>query len=61
MIKKISRIIASLMLIFSIAFVVYALNHPEASFSWSNTITYVLYALYIAVMVFLFIAPFKKM
>lgn len=60
MTKKISRIIAILMLIFSIAFVAYALNHPEASFTWSNTSTYAMYALYVAIMVFLLIAPFKK-
>lgn len=58
--KKISRIIGAIMLVAAIVFVVFALNHPEMSFPWSNTITYLLYALYLIVMAVLFIAPFKK-
>ena len=60
MTKKLSRIIAALMLILAIAFVVYALNHPEAGFPWNNSITYALYIAYLAVMIVLFIAPFRK-
>lgn len=60
MTKKLSRIIAVLMLILAIAFVVYALNHPEAGFSWNNSITYALYIAWLVVMIFLFIAPFKR-
>ena len=58
--KKISRIIGSIMLVIAIAFVVFALNHPEMSFPWSNTITWVLYGLYAIVTVVLLVAPTKK-
>jgi transposase-like protein len=58
--KKVSRIIATAMLILAVAFLGYALNHPEGAFPWSNTVTFILYGVYVAVMVILFIAPFKK-
>ena len=60
MTKKLSRIIAVLMLVLAIAFAVYALNHPEAGFPWNNSITYALYIAWLVVMIFLFIAPFKR-
>lgn len=60
MTKKISRIIVSIMLVIAIAFVVFTLNHPEMSFPWSNTITWVLYGLYAIVTVVLLVAPTKK-
>ena len=58
--KKKSRIIASIMLIVAIAFFVFAVTHPTASFPWSNTITYFIYAIYMVIMVLLFVAPHKK-
>ena len=58
--KNVSRIIVLVMAIIAIAFVVFALNHPEMSFPWSNTVTWVLYGLYTIVMVVLLIAPTKK-
>ena len=58
--KKKSRIIASIMLIVAIAFFVFAVTHPTASFPWSNTITYFIYAVYILIMALLFAAPYKK-
>ena len=58
--KKKSRITALIMLIAAIAFFVYAVTHPTASFPWSNTITYSIYAVYILIMALLFIAPYKK-
>ncbi|PWM69125.1 MAG: hypothetical protein DBX38_00720 [Eubacteriales Family XIII. Incertae Sedis bacterium] len=58
--KKKSRIIASIMLIAAIAFFVFAITHPTASFPWSNTITYFIYAVYILIMVLLFAAPCRK-
>ena len=58
--KKKSRIIASIMLIVAIAFFVFAITHPTASFPWSNTIKYFIYAVYVVIMVLLFIAPHKK-
>ena len=58
--KKISRIIGLLMVVIAIAFVVFALNHPEMSFPWSNTITWALYGVYALVTAILLIAPTKK-
>lgn len=55
--KKFSRIIGLSMVVFAIAFVVFALFHPEKSFPWSNTITYSLYGLYALVTAVLLIAP----
>ena len=60
MAKKISRIIGMIMLIVAIAFVVFALKHPETSFPWSNTVTYGIYAVYLIVVTILLVAPFKK-
>ena len=57
--KKTCRIIASLMLVIAIAFILYAVNHPEMSFPWSNVITYIIYGIYAIIMVVLFIVPFK--
>ena len=48
------------MLIIAVAFIVFALNHPEMSFPWNNTITWLLYGLYVLVIVVLFIAPKMK-
>ena len=59
MTKKYSRIIAVIMLIIAVIFILAALNNPQASFPWSNTITYILYGIYVVIMVVLFIAPFK--
>ena len=58
--KKTSRIIGLIMVVIAIAFVVFALNPPEMSFPWSNTITWVLYGVYAIVTVILLIAPTKK-
>ena len=49
--KRIARILGLIMLIIAIAFIVFALNHPEMSFPWNNTITWLLYGLYILVTV----------
>ncbi len=58
--KRYSRMIGIIMLAAAIAFVVFALNHPEASFPWSNTVTYSLYGLYLIMMLVMLIAPFKN-
>lgn len=58
--KNVSRIVGLVMTVIAIAFVVFALNHPEMSFPWSNTVTWVLYGLYATVTVVLLIAPTKK-
>ena len=55
--KSISRIIGVIMLIVAIVFIMFALNHPEKSFPWNNTITWLLYGVYFLVAVVLLIAP----
>ena len=60
MTKKNSRIIALVMLVVAVAFIVFAMGHPEMSFPWSNTITWGLYGLYAVVAVIFLIAPTKK-
>ena len=49
--KSISRIIGLIMLIIAIVFIMFALNHPEKSFPWNNTITWLLYGVYFFVIV----------
>ena len=49
-----------IMLIVAIVFIVLALNHPEKSFPWNNTITGLLYGIYFLVTVVLLIAPKMK-
>ena len=58
--KSISRIIGVIMLIVAIVFIVFALNHPEKSFPWNNTITWLLYGIYFLVTVVMLIAPKMK-
>ena len=60
MTKKTSRIIGIVMLVLAITFIIFAFSHPEMSFPWSNTITYLLYGVYAIVTVILLIAPTKK-
>ena len=57
---KHARWIAAGMLLRAVLFVVFALNHPEMSFPWSNGITYTVYGIYVIATVVLFIAPWKK-
>lgn len=58
--KSISRIIGVIMLIVAIVCIVFALNHPEKSFPWNNTITWLLYGIYFLVTVVLLIVPKMK-
>ena len=58
--KSISRIIGGIMLIIAIVFIMFALNHPEKSFLWNNTITWLLYGVYFLLTVVLLIAPKMK-
>ena len=58
--KSISRIIGVIMLIVAFVFIMFALNHPEKSFPWNNTITWLLYGVYFLVTVVLLIAPKMK-
>lgn len=53
--KKILLCIGIAMLLFAIGFVWYALNNPQFSFPWGNTITYSIYLIYLIVMVVCFV------
>ena len=57
--KKVLRTIGWVMVVAAIAFVAFALGHPEASFPWSNGITYTIYGLYAIVTLGLLILPRK--
>ncbi|HIS61623.1 MAG TPA: hypothetical protein IAC14_05140 [Candidatus Scybalomonas excrementigallinarum] len=58
--SKIFLIMGILMLVIAIAFFIYALNHPEASFLWSLTATYIFYIVYLIVTLLMFILARKK-
>ena len=58
--KKMSRVIACLMLAIGTIFIVVALMNPQLSWPWSNTISFIIYFTYIVLMILLFVAPFKK-
>ena len=58
--KSTSRIVGLVMLIIAVAIIMFAVNHPEMSFPWNNTITWLLYGLYVFVTVVLLIAPKLK-
>jgi uncharacterized membrane protein len=58
--KSTSRIAGLVMLIIAVAFIMFAVSHPEMSFPWNNTITWLLYGLYVLVTVVLLIAPKMK-
>lgn len=60
MTKKRSRMIAVIMLVIAVIFVFIAFQNPQASFPWSNTVTYILYGLYAVAVLVLLIAPFKR-
>lgn len=50
---KNTKIIGIIMLIVACLFIIYAFNHPEASFPWNNQMTDILYGCYLLVMVIL--------
>lgn len=58
--KKIFFIPACVMAAAAIGFVVYALGHPELSFSWSVQITHIFYGLYVDAVLLLFVLAFWK-
>lgn len=53
--KKVNKffIIGCIMVVVAICFIVFAFNHPEMSFPWSNNITYAIYVLYFFSTVFM--------
>lgn len=52
-----ARMIGLVMVVIAVAFVIFAWNHPEMSFPWSNTMTWVLYGIYTLVTAVLLIVP----
>lgn len=52
--KKKYKFIGTMMLFAMIAFITYALSNPQASFPFPNSVTYIIYILYILVMGFMF-------
>ena len=48
------------MFISAIAFMIFALNHPEMSFPWPNALTWTGYGVYVTITVALLMAPVKK-
>ncbi len=39
-------IIGCILMIVAISFILYGVNNPQASFPWSNSVTYVIYSIY---------------
>ena len=58
--KSTSRIVGLVMLIIAVAFIMFAVNHPEMSFPWNNTVTWLLYGFDVLVTIVLLIAPKLK-
>ena len=58
--KKQFFIPACVLAVAAIGFVVYALGHPELSFSWSMQLTNILYGLYVDAVMLLFVLAFWK-
>lgn len=57
--RKTSLAIGAVLTAIAVCFVVYAADHPEASFPWSNRITFMLYGAYIWLLLkFLIDIPF---
>jgi hypothetical protein len=53
-------IIGIVMIIVAICFVNYALNNPQSSFSWNNSITYGIYLVYVIGTIFFIVKGLKK-
>ena len=53
-------LVLAMVLALAVGFIGFALGHPEASWPWSNGVSYTIYGVYLGVMVLLFIAPFQK-
>lgn len=48
------------MVIAAVLFIYYALNNPQASFPWQNSVTYSIYAIYLILAVSLITKGLKK-
>lgn len=58
--KKRFFIPACVMIVLAVGFVIFAMGHPEMSFSMDSWITGILYGLYAVAVVILFILAFRK-
>jgi uncharacterized membrane protein len=60
--SKVFLLIGIVLFLVMIIFVIYALNHPEASWPWDNSITYLFYLFYFIITISMFILSivFKK-
>lgn len=58
--KKQFFIPACVLTIAAIGFVLYALGHPELSFTWDAQITHILYGVYVDIVVLLIVLAFWK-
>ena len=56
--SKLFLLLGNLLVIIAILFIAFALNHPEMSFPWPNTITYTLYGMYAITTITVFILFF---
>ena len=55
--NNILRILGVAMLCVAVIFVAFALCHPEMSFPWNNTVTYIIYGIYLIITAVLLIFP----
>ncbi len=44
--KNVKLIVALVMIAIAVIFFIYALSNPQASFLWSNSVTYAIYGVY---------------
>ncbi len=58
MTRKIARIIGIFMLFAAVIFIIVACNNPQMSFPWSNTVTYMIYIVWLVIMIIFIVAPF---
>ena len=58
--NKLFLIIGTIMFISALCFVVFAFNHPQGSFPWSNSTTYTIYFIYAGMTIFFLVKGFKK-
>ena len=58
--RYLHKIIGLAMFISAIAFMIFALNHPEMSFPWPNIVTWAGYGIYATITIALLLAPIKK-
>ena len=57
---KKARMIGVIMTVIAIVFVIFAVNHPEMNFPWSNQVTWTLYGLYVLVTIIFLFLPARK-